>query len=67
MPDPELQPVTPAELSSGEPLAKTMLALNNDHAAQLSWLEPARLQYLVQHAFLARRIGNLDAFMLALD
>jgi predicted GNAT superfamily acetyltransferase len=67
MPDPELHSVAPAELSSGEPLGKTMLALNNDHAAQLSWLELERLQYLVQHAFLARRIGNLDAFMLALD
>jgi uncharacterized protein len=67
MHDPELQPVAAAELSSGEPLAKTMLALNNDHAAQLSWLEPERLQYLVRHAFLARRIGDLDAFLLALD
>jgi predicted GNAT superfamily acetyltransferase len=25
------------------------------------------LQHLVKHAFLARRIGNLDAFLLALD
>jgi uncharacterized protein len=44
-----------------------MLALNNSHATQLSWLEPERLEYLVGHAFLARRIGNLDAFLLALD
>jgi predicted GNAT superfamily acetyltransferase len=67
MQDPELQSVAPAELSSGAPLGKTLLALNNAHAAQLSWLEPERLQYLVKHAFLARRIGNLDAFLLALD
>jgi predicted GNAT superfamily acetyltransferase len=67
MPDPEFHSVAPAELASGEPLAKTLLALNNDHAAHLSWLEPERLQYLVQHAFLARRIGKLDAFLLALD
>ena len=67
MHDPELQSVAPAELSSGEALAKTLLALNNGHAAQLSWLEPERLEYLVKHAFLARRIGNLDAFLLALD
>jgi uncharacterized protein len=44
-----------------------MLALNNAHAKELSWLEPERLQYLVAHAFLARRIGNLDAFLLAFD
>jgi predicted GNAT superfamily acetyltransferase len=67
MPDPELQSVAPADLSSGGPLAKTLLALNNAHAAQLSWLEPERLSHLVRHAFLARRIGNLDAFLLALD
>jgi predicted GNAT superfamily acetyltransferase len=67
MHDPDLHAVAPAELSSGEPLGKTLLALNNAHAAQLSWLEPGRLQHLVQHAFLARRIGNVDAFLLALD
>jgi hypothetical protein len=61
MHDPELQLVVPAELAGGAPLGKILLALNNAHAAQLSWLEPGRLQYLVQHAFLARRIGNLDA------
>jgi uncharacterized protein len=44
-----------------------MLALNNAHAKELSWLEPERLQYLVANAFLARRIGNLDAFLLAFD
>jgi predicted GNAT superfamily acetyltransferase len=67
MHDPELQSVAPTELAGGEPLGKTLLALNNAHAAQLSWLEPERLEYLVRHAFLARRIGNLDAFLLALD
>ena len=44
-----------------------MLALNNAHAKELSWLEPDRLQYLAGHAFLARRIGALDAFLLAFD
>src|ERR1700686_5221152 len=67
MEDPELQSVAPAELSSGAPLGKTLLALNNAHAAQLSWLEPERLEHLIGQAFLARRIGNLDAFLLALD
>jgi uncharacterized protein len=44
-----------------------MLALNNAHARELSWLEPERLEHLVKQAFLARRIGNLDAFLLAFD
>jgi predicted GNAT superfamily acetyltransferase len=33
----------------------------------LSWLEPQRLQHLVEQAFLARRIGSVDAFLLAFD
>jgi predicted GNAT superfamily acetyltransferase len=64
---PELQSVAPAEISQGTPLAKTLLALNNAHAQELSWLEPERLQHLVEQAFLARRIGDLDAFLLVFD
>jgi predicted GNAT superfamily acetyltransferase len=67
MNDPALQSVTSAEMSQGEALGKTMLALNNAHARELSWLEPERLEHLVRQAFLARRIGNLDAFLLAFD
>jgi predicted GNAT superfamily acetyltransferase len=33
----------------------------------LSWLERERLQDLVAQAFYARRLGNLDAFLIALD
>jgi len=65
--DQALQPIAPAEVSSGSSLAKALLALNNAHALELSWLEPARLQHLVSQAFLARRIGNFDAFLLAFD
>jgi predicted GNAT superfamily acetyltransferase len=65
--DRDLLTVTLAEAAEREPLAKTLLALNNAHAAQLSWLEPERLAHLVGQAFLARRIGNLDALLLALD
>jgi len=65
MSDRELQSIAPADISSGEALAKTLLALNNAHAQELSWLEPERLEHLVKEAFLARRIGNLDAFLLA--
>jgi predicted GNAT superfamily acetyltransferase len=67
MSDREIQPVVPTELSAAEALGKALLALNNAHAQALSWLEPARLEYLVSEAFLARRIGNLDAFLLAFD
>jgi hypothetical protein len=63
----ELQSIAPEEASRVEPLGKALLALNNAHATQLSWLKPERLEYLVDNAFLARRIGNVDAFMLALD
>jgi uncharacterized protein len=67
MNEPELQAFTSADVSQTEPLGKAMLALNNAHAEALSWLEPERLQYLAAHAFLARRIGDLDAFLLAFD
>ncbi|MEY9543655.1 putative GNAT superfamily acetyltransferase [Bradyrhizobium diazoefficiens] len=60
-------PVTKFEISSGTPLCDALLALNNSHAEELSWLERERLQDLVAQAFYARRIGNLDAFMIALD
>jgi len=63
----QLQHVTAADASATAPLGKALLALNNAHAAQLSWLEPERLAHLVGQAWLARRIGNLDAFLLALD
>jgi predicted GNAT superfamily acetyltransferase len=44
-----------------------ILALNNEHAEELSWLEPGRLSELVERAFYARRIGDLEAFLLAFD
>ncbi len=67
MRDQEPRPVTAAEISPGTSLGAALLALNNVHARELSWLEPARLQHLVEQAFLARRIGSLDAFLMAFD
>ncbi len=67
MTDVELQAITGVDASLTAPLGETLLVLNNAHAQELSWLEPERLQHLVKQAFLARRIGNLDAFILALD
>ena len=67
MSDQKSQPVTPAEISPDTLLGAALLGLNNEHAQELSWLEPARLQHLVGQSFLARRIGSLDAFLLAFD
>ena len=63
----EARPITPAEASASGPLGPALLALNNAHARELSWLEPERLVHLVAQAFLASRIGNVDAFLLAFD
>jgi uncharacterized protein len=61
---PPLTDVTIADLAVSAP---RLLALNNAHARELSWLEPERLRQLVHEAFLARRIGAADAFLLAFD
>ena len=52
---------------AGRGAGKALLALNNAHAQELSWLEAERLEYLSSEAFLARRIGHVDAFLLAFD
>jgi predicted GNAT superfamily acetyltransferase len=67
MSDQKPQPITPTEISPGTALGAALLALNNAHAQELSWLEPVRLQHLVEQAFLAQRMGSLDAFLLAFD
>ena len=65
--DQEIHSVIAAEASQTQPLGRALLALNNAHARELSWLEPMRLEHLVSEALLARRIGELDAFLLAFD
>ena len=67
MTEAEIQSITRADASPAATLAEAMLTLNNTHAQELSWLEPARLQHLVREAFYARRIGDLDAFLIAFD
>lgn len=44
-----------------------VLALNNAHAVELSWLEIDRLRHLLGQAFHARRLGRLEAFLIAFD
>ncbi|HZC37704.1 MAG TPA: GNAT family N-acetyltransferase [Sphingomicrobium sp.] len=62
-----LQPIAAADVTPGTALGSALLALNNAHARELSWLEPERFRHLIGEAFNARRIGDLDAFLLAFD
>jgi uncharacterized protein len=66
MTDRGLRSVTSVDLSD-RAFAEALLALNNAHALELSWLEPERLKHLVAEAFLARSIGHLNGFLLAFD
>jgi len=59
--------LTLADIRPGAPLAAALLALNNAHATELSWLAPESLAHLVDQSRLAFRIGEADAFMLVLD
>lgn len=55
----------PAPISAAT--ERAVLALNNLNAQELSWLELPALRAIVAQAFYAKAIGNLDAFLLALD
>lgn len=44
-----------------------VLALNTIHASELSLLDEAGLKRLLEAAYVARRIGSLEAFMIAFD
>jgi predicted GNAT superfamily acetyltransferase len=57
----------PIDLTGAAPVSDALLALNNAHAIELSWLEPDRFRHLVAEAFLAKRIGEADALLLAFD
>ena len=63
----EIEPLEPAQVSASSVIGRRVLALNNEHAKELSWLDADRLVALVGLAFLARRIGAVDAFLLAFD
>jgi predicted GNAT superfamily acetyltransferase len=54
-------------LMPGEATDDRLLALNNDHAAELSLLDPASFAHLIGEAFLAARVGDADALLLAFD
>jgi len=63
----DLVQLTVAELLESTASSEALLALNNAHAVELSWLEPDRLRHLVAEAFLAKRIGADEALLLAFD
>jgi predicted GNAT superfamily acetyltransferase len=63
----DVWPVDPSDVLATGSSGKDLLALNNAHARELSWLEPERFVHLLREAFLARRIGHADAFLLAFD
>jgi predicted GNAT superfamily acetyltransferase len=63
----KLVSLRPADARPGRALSASLLALNNAHASELSWLEPERLMHLLDQARIALRIGEVDAFMIVLD
>jgi len=49
------------------PAEAGILALNNAHATELSWLNPESLTAMLRQAFHVRRTGRAEAFLLAFD
>tara|TARA_A100001391_G_scaffold21380_2_gene11807 strand:+ start:12671 stop:13177 length:507 start_codon:yes stop_codon:yes gene_type:complete len=62
-----IAPLSGAQLRADPELGDSLLALNNAHARELSWLEPERLTDLVDMAFAARHVGTAEALLLAFD
>jgi poly(A) polymerase/tRNA nucleotidyltransferase (CCA-adding enzyme) len=62
-----IHPIARADIAAPSALGGKLLTLNNRHAQALSWLTEARLIELVGHAFVAWRIGDVEAFILAFD
>ena len=63
--DDDLFPIGAADLRGS--MGGVLLALNNVHARELSWLEPDRFVHMVGVAFLALRTRDGDGFVLAFD
>ena len=60
-----VEPLAKEDLVGGD--GQALLALNNAHAVELSWLEPEQFARLVGEAFVARRVGRADALLLTFD
>jgi predicted GNAT superfamily acetyltransferase len=63
----EIHPLDAVDVSASSAIGQRVLALNNEHARELSWLDADRLAELVGRAFLSRRIGAVEAWLLAFD
>jgi len=63
----EIVAIGETDLTGDTAVADKLLALNNDNALALSWLEPEGLRHLVAEAFFAGRVGNVDALLIAFD
>ena len=48
-------------------IVPAILALNNAHSVELSWLDVDRLKSLLRQAFYARTIDRADGFLVAFD
>jgi uncharacterized protein len=59
--------ITTTDLDASDALRDSLIALNNAHALELSWADAARFRHLVGQAFLAERIGDAEAMLIALD
>jgi uncharacterized protein len=59
--------ITSADLVDTGALQSALLALNNEHALELSWADSTRFRHLVAAAFFAERVGFADAFLIAFD
>lgn len=55
------------DLDAAPGLQAALLALNNDHAVELSLLDAVGLRHLVGAAALAMRVGQGDALLIAFD
>ena len=54
-------------LAIGDAEQARILALNNAHAVETSMLDEAQLKSMLEEAFLATRIGDVDAFLIVFD
>ena len=59
-----IHPVDRGEVFDG---TSPLVRLNNANAEALSWLSPEAMTRLVGRAFLALRVGEADAFLIAMD
>ncbi len=63
----DVLPITAAGVAPGAQLGADLLALNTAHEVELSPLTAERLRHLVAQAFVATRIGQAEALLIAFD